>query len=226
MYRPEPYQENSPDTLRALMRRWPFAALVTFGASGMTATHLPFLIDVNAQGDTLLTTHLSRRNAQYDDLRQGSPAMVIFQGPSAYISPSWYDEKRTFPTWNYAAIHAYGDIEVVDDADGIKHILDRVVDTFDVPVAGEWTFAGIPAEMTALRLPKIAGVVMKVSRLDGALKLNQDHSDADKHGVIAALESRDDAGGREIAALMRETLNVTECASSRADDSQRKPPRK
>ncbi|MFJ2994489.1 FMN-binding negative transcriptional regulator [Pandoraea sp. NPDC087047] len=210
MYRPAPYQENAPDTLRTLMRRWPFAALVTFGPGGLTATHLPFLIDVDAQGETVLTTHLSRLNPQYDDLKQGSTAMVIFQGPSAYVSPSWYDEKRTFPTWNYAAIHAYGDVDVVDDPDGIKHILDRVVETFDAPVAGEWSFAGIPTGMTALRLPKIAGVVLKVSRLEGALKLNQDHSAADRHGVIAALESRGDAGGREIAALMRETLSAEE----------------
>jgi len=202
MYTPPAYAETNGQLLRERMRAWSFATLVTHGTEGLNATHLPFLVDDDgAHG--LLTTHLSRGNSQYLDLKAGTPALVIFQGPHAFISPSWYANRLTFPTWNYTAVHAQGTPEVVEDTAAIHAVLKRTVATYDTPLGGEWAFGAMPEELTASRLQAIAAVRIPIARIEGKMKLNQDKSVADRLGVIAALERLGDTQGLAVAALIR-----------------------
>ncbi|MGJ7545465.1 FMN-binding negative transcriptional regulator [Variovorax sp. LT1R16] len=202
MYTPPAYAESDEALLRERMRAWSFATLVTHGAEGLNATHLPFLVDDEGPHG-LLTTHLARGNAQYRDLKAGAPALVIFQGPHAFISPSWYTNRLTFPTWNYTAIHVQGTPEVVEDTAAIHAVLQRTVATYDTPLGGEWDFGAMPQELTASRLTAIAAVRIPIARLEGKMKLNQDKSVADRRGVIAALEKQGDAQSLAVAALIR-----------------------
>ena len=202
MYNPPAYAEVDEALLRERMRAWSFATLVTHGAEGLNATHLPFLVDDDGPHG-LLTTHLARGNAQYRDLKAGAPALVIFQGPHAFISPSWYTNRLTFPTWNYTAIHVQGTPEVVDDPSAIHAVLQRTVATYDTPLGGEWAFDAMPQELTASRLKAIAAVRIPIARIEGKMKLNQDKSVADRLGVIAALEKQGDAQSLAVAALIR-----------------------
>ena len=156
----------------------------------------------------LLTTHLARGNAQYRDLKAGAPALVIFQGPHAFISPSWYTNRLTFPTWNYTAIHVQGTPEVVDDTSAIHAVLQRTVAAYDTPLGGEWAFDAMPQELTASRLKAIAAVRIPIARIEGKMKLNQDKSVADRLGVIAALEKQGDAQGLAVAALIRSRAEI------------------
>ncbi|MFM9926262.1 FMN-binding negative transcriptional regulator [Variovorax sp. H27-G14] len=206
MYTPPAYAEQDEVLLRARMREWSFATLVTHGANGLNATHLPFLVDEDTpQGSHgLLTTHLARGNPQFLDLKAGVPALVIFQGPHAFISPSWYEHRLTFPTWNYTAIHVHGTPQVVEDTDAIHAVLQRTVATYDTPLGGDWSFPGVPADYTALRLKAIAAVHIPIARIEGKMKLNQDKSVADRLGVIAALERQGDAQSLAVAALIRQ----------------------
>ncbi|SFP83479.1 negative transcriptional regulator, PaiB family [Variovorax sp. OK605] len=209
MYTPPAYAETDEVLLRARMREWSFATLVTHGENGLNATHLPFLVDEEGPGGShsahgLLTTHLARGNAQYRDLKAGAPALVIFQGPHAFISPSWYEHRLTFPTWNYTAIHVHGAPEVVEGTDAIHAVLQRTVATYDTPLGGDWSFPGVPADYTALRLKAIAAVRIPIARIEGKMKLNQDKSVADRLGVIAALERQGDAQSLAVAELIRQ----------------------
>lgn len=202
MYTPPAYAEHDEALLLARMRAWSFATLVTCGAEGLNATHLPFLVDDEGPHG-LLTTHLARGNAQYRDLKAGTPALIIFQGPHAFISPSWYTNRQTFPTWNYTAIHVHGTPEVVEDTAALHAVLTRTVATYDTPVGGAWSFEAMPQELTGARMKAIAAVRIPIARIEGKMKLNQDKSVADRLGVIAALERQGDAQSLAVAALIR-----------------------
>ena len=208
MYTPPAYAEKDETLLRECMRAWSFATLVTHGAEGVNATHLPFLVDEpGADGDVgghgTLVTHLARGNAQFRDLQAGAQALVIFQGPHAFISPSWYENRHTFPTWNYTAVHARGRPELIESAEGLLDVLDRVVAQYDTPLGGPWQFRAMPADFTATRLRAIAAVRIPIDSLVGKMKLNQDKTVADRRGVIAALQRQGDAQSLAVADLIR-----------------------
>lgn len=203
MYTPSAYAEADLALLHTRMREWSFATLVTQGESGLNATHLPFLLDADAGPQGTLTTHLARANAQYDDLKAGASALVIFQGPHAFVSPSWYRNQLTFPTWNYTAIHARGQPSLVEDAQAVHAVLQRTVAHYDTPLGGNWRFGAMPDTLVASRLGAIVAVTLPIDQLEGKMKLNQDKTVADRLGVIAALERLGDPQGLAVAQLMR-----------------------
>lgn len=200
MYTPKAYLETDASALIDGMRTWSFATLTTASQGEVHATHLPFLVpDPDELGDLCLVTHLARANPQLQDLRDGAPSLVIFQGPHGFISPSWYEDRVTFPTWNYIAIHVHGKPQVIDDADEIHDVLKQTVARYDTPLGGPWTLDSVPRERFLSRLSAIAAVRIAVTRIEGKMKLNQDKSDADKRGVIAALTRQGDAHSLELA---------------------------
>ncbi|MGJ7574718.1 FMN-binding negative transcriptional regulator [Variovorax sp. RB2P76] len=208
MYIPAPYREADLDRLHAGIRDWSFATLVTVGADGAQVSHLPFLLDAQPDGPGLLTTHLSKRNPQYQDLLAGAEALVIFQGPHAFISPSWYVQQATFPTWNYAAIHARGTPRVIEETRALHAVLRRTVAHYDTPMGGNWDFDAMPFDYVEPRLGLIAAVEIPLRSLQGKFKFNQDRSPEDQRGVIAALEGLGEAQGLAVAQVMREALGA------------------
>ncbi|ALM84100.1 FMN-binding negative transcriptional regulator [Bordetella sp. N] len=203
MYTPKPYENHDRDELHACMRQWSFATLVTHGSAGSQATHLPFLLESDAGPKGTLTTHLARANPQLADLQAGAPALVIFQGPHAYISPSWYENQLTFPTWNYAAIHARGVPHCMEDPEDVLAVLNRTVKQYDEPLGGNWRFPEMPATLTASRLKAIVAVRIPIDDLQGKFKFNQDKSPADRQGVINALAKSAARGDQATAEFMR-----------------------
>ncbi|WP_326537838.1 FMN-binding negative transcriptional regulator [Pseudorhodoferax sp.] len=220
MYTPPAYAEADPAALHAGMRAWSFATLVTAGAGGVQATHLPFLLDVQADGSSLLTTHLAQKNPQLDDLRAGAEALVVFQGPHAFVTPRWYARQGTFPTWNYTAIHARGRPRVIEERGAVQAVLRRTVAQYETPLraqfGGDWDFDTMALDFVAPRLDMIAAVEIPVHALEGKFKLNQDRSEADRLGVIAALERLGDAQGLAVAGLMRAQLDAARTGAERS----------
>jgi transcriptional regulator len=215
MYTPPAYAENDLALLHTRMREWSFATLVTHGANGLNATHLPFLLETpDGGGPGTLVTHFARANAQLKDLQAGARALVIFQGPHAFISPSWYVNQLTFPTWNYTAIHAHGQPELIEGPEEIFAILQRTVALYDTPLGGVWNLPGMPWDMVATRLRAIVGVRIPLESVEGKMKLNQDKSVADRLGVIAALEAQGDEQSLGVARLIREQPAMREAAAS------------
>lgn len=202
MYTPPAYREDRIEVLHQLMREWSFATLVSTGANGLLATQLPFLLDDNGASGRLVT-HIARNNPQWRDLADGAEALVIFQGPHAFVSPSWYDNQKTFPTWNYTAIHAYGRPVLNHDPEVLRALLKRAIATYDTPLGGPWRFEDMPEEMIVPRLKAIVAITIDVDRLEGKLKLNQDKSEADRDGVISQLRASPDPVAKQTAETIR-----------------------
>lgn len=202
MYTPRAYAQDDLATMHAAIRAWSFGTLITHGETGTNVTHLPFLLHADDGTQGTLITHLARANPQIDDLRAGAPAVAVFQGPHAFISPSWYENQLTFPTWNYTAVHVRGRPEVIEDAQRIHDVLVETVATYDTGPARTWTLEGMPAQTTLSRMGAIAAVRLPIGHIEGKWKLNQDKSIADRLGVIAALLRQADPQSHAVADLI------------------------
>ena len=132
-------------------------------------------------------------------------ALVVFWGPHAYVSPSWYGAGPAVPTWNYAAVHAYGKVRTIPDPDWLREFVRRLSERHEArEPAPPWQIETLPEPYLASMLKGIVGVEIDVSRLEGKFKLSQNRPAADRPRIIAALERRDDQISREVAGLMRE----------------------
>jgi len=190
MYVPPAYREDDPATLRQIMEEAGLATLVTATAEGLIATPLPLLVDAEDNGAGILVGHIARANPQWRQPVIGD-ALVIFQGPHAYVTPSWYAAKRehgkVVPTWNYVAVHVYGRAEFFEDQDGLRAVVDRLTATHERPRAEPWALSDAPADFVASQLKGIVGVRIAITRIEGKRKLSQNRSPADRNGVADGL---------------------------------------
>ena len=173
------------------MRERPFAALVTVGAGGLTANHIPLLLDPTAGPYGTLRGHLARANPQWSDFSVETPALVMFTGPDAYISPNWYPSKqehgKVVPTWNYVAVHAYGTLEIHQDPEWLRGLVTQLTETNEAQFASPWAVSDAPADFIDGMLKAIVGVEIRIDRLEGKWKQSQNRSAADREGAAAGL---------------------------------------
>ncbi len=180
------------------------ADLVTATAEGLAATTLPLLFDPAAGPHGALLGHLARNNDQWRRPVLGE-ALAIVRGPDAYVSPTWYASKaehgRVVPTWNYAVVHAYGELVVHDDPDWTGELVRRLSDKHEQGRAHPWSVDDAPAAYVAGQLRAVVGVELRISRIEAKWKLSQNRPSADVDGVIAGL--RADGGHRAADAVAR-----------------------
>jgi transcriptional regulator len=202
MYVPKAFAVEDLSELQDFMEEFNFATLVTQRDGDLTASHIPFLLDRSVEPYGVLRAHVAIRNPQLDDLRSGSQALVIFQGPHSYISSAWYVKPENVPTWNYTAVHAYGVPKISDQAATVA-LLKDLVSKHEKPFEPPWDFDANAAWIQNL-LPEIAGFEIRIEKLQGKFKLNQNRSAADREGVIEALSGSEDPAQRAVASLMAE----------------------
>ncbi|MFZ5752550.1 MAG: FMN-binding negative transcriptional regulator [Pseudomonadota bacterium] len=199
MYVPPAYRETRADVLHALVRAHPLGTLVTAGAAGLTANLIPFAL-VETAGGMVLRAHLARANPQCDDLRAGAETLVIFQGPEAYVTPSWYAAKaehgRVVPTWNYAVVQVRGRPQVFDAPDWLAAQVGRLTEGHEAGRAHPWAVSDAPEAFIAGQLRAIVGLEIPIERIEGKWKMSQNRSEADRSGVAEGLR----AEGAEAAA--------------------------
>jgi transcriptional regulator len=204
VYIPKFNAVSDPALLHDLMRTFSFATLVTTHDGAPLATHLPFMLDVGVDAGEhgTLVAHMARGNAQWRDFDGVREALTIFQGAHAYISPSWYEEPVSVPTWNYAVVHAYGIPRIIDDEARVWAILRELVDLHEGGFEESW-----PMELPDDYLRKMMGAIVvfeiPIARLEGKFKLSQNRSLADQLGVIEQLSASPDASAQAIGAMMR-----------------------
>jgi transcriptional regulator len=204
MYIPKPFSIEERAALHAMIRRDSFAALITTDADGAPfATHLPFLLDAEAGEAGTLRAHMARANPQWRHFEAGREALVVFQGPHAYISPSWYAPQPAVPTWNYEAVHAYGVPRLLDEA-GLKTLLYATVAHYEGGGEEGWRFEMGP-EYVEQMMRGIVGFEIPLARLEGKRKMSQNRSETDRRQVAAALSASGRAGDREVAERMLPT---------------------
>ncbi|HVC37689.1 MAG TPA: FMN-binding negative transcriptional regulator, partial [Gammaproteobacteria bacterium] len=188
-----------------MLRRYPFALLLTVNTDGMEATHLPFMIDEERGPQGTLLAHMARANPHWQLFDGQREALVVFTGPHAYISPSWYENKVTVPTWNYVVVHVHGRPVIVKDKTRVRAMLERLVTEHEAYVNPPWSTAQAN-EYVRQQLDYIVAFEMVITRLEGKFKLNQNRSRADQEGVVRALSGSDEPLKRELAELMRQQL--------------------
>jgi transcriptional regulator len=191
MYQPSAFVETEVPVIHDAIRNCGLATLVTMGAREMTATHLPLLLDAGEGPSGTLYGHLSRGNPQVRDLMEGVPALAIFLGPDAYVSPGWYKTKhetgKVVPTWNYITVHAYGPLELFEDPGRLLGVVERLTDRHEAGQARPWRVSDAPEPFIRAQLKGIVGVRLPVTRLEGKWKLSQNRTPEDRAGVAQGL---------------------------------------
>ncbi|HDR9158462.1 TPA: FMN-binding negative transcriptional regulator [Burkholderia vietnamiensis] len=191
MYVPADFAESNPDALRELIVQHPFGSLVTHGASGLDANHLPFELLPRDGGLGELHAHVARANPLWQEVANGDDVLVIFRAGDAYISPNWYPSKhvahRQVPTWNYVVVHAYGRITVRDDEKFVGGVVARLTRTHEASQPLPWKMADAPKDYLDALLQSIVGLQIEITRLVGKRKLSQTKAADDIRGAADAL---------------------------------------
>jgi transcriptional regulator len=213
MYVPSHFRETRTPVLHDLIRGHPLAVLVTLDDSGLVANHIPMEIDAEAGALGTLRGHVARANPVWQAHRPDVEAMAVFQGPEAYITPSFYATKATtgkvVPTWNYATVHVHGPLRVFDDVAWVRRFVTQLTErheadhqraTGDAP----WQVSDAPGVFIDRQLETIVGLEIPITRIEGKWKVSQNRTREDRAGVVVGLSRGDDPRPRAMAALVRE----------------------
>lgn len=207
MYQPAHFREDRIEVQHDLIRAHPLGLLITAGARGLMASHLPFLIDSDASLKGTLRAHLSRANEQSVEIDEERECLVVFQGPQGYISPSWYATKsqtgKVVPTWDYATVHAWGTPRIESDPAWIRSQIHELTASQESNRTEPWAVGDAPPEFLDAQIKGILGIVIEISRIKGKWKVSQNSSAGDRRGVIAGLRA-EGAAGEALADLVAE----------------------
>lgn len=208
MYVPSHFEETRLEVLHGLIRAQPLATVVTLSADGINANHIPLHLAAEQGQFGVLRGHVARSNPIWSNLVQDVEALAIFHGTDAYISPSWYPTKRehgkVVPTWNYAVVHAYGALRVIDDPAWLRSLLEELVSRYEAQSAVPWSIADAPADFIARMIGSIVGFEIVISRVQGKWKVSQNQPAVNRASVVDALRQRAEADTLEMAHLVEE----------------------
>lgn len=208
MYLPAHFAEERPEELHRLIADRPLGILVTLGQDGLTANHIPFELDAGAGPHGTLRGHVARANAVWHDHAPDHGALVIFGGPSAYISPNWYPTKaethRHVPTYNYTTVHAYGPLVVHDDPKWLRGVVGRLTKLMEAGQTQPWKMGDAPHDFIEGMLQNIVGIEIPLTRLVGKWKISQNRLPIDRQGAATGLRASGGAEGEALAGLIEE----------------------
>lgn len=203
MYIPEYFRVRDHEDAIKFMRANPFAILISSTDAGPFATHLPlFVRAATVEEKVVLRGHVARANPHWRYLEQQPQCLAIFHGPHSYISPSNYTVHESVPTWNYGAVHLYGNAQVFSSPEALQGVLHELIHTFESAYAAQW--ASLDESFRERMLKQIVGFEIEVTKMEAKFKLNQNRSGEDQENVIASLEKAEDTAVSGVARLMKE----------------------
>ena len=195
MYIPRFNKIEDRETIRKFVSDVGFAALVTPSGSGLKVTHLPLLY-VDSPGEGVISGHMAKANDHWKALDGESESVVIFQGPSAYVSPEWYESKPAVPTWNYGVVHMRGAVTAIHDPDWLIAHVDELEDFHEAGI-GDGSKDASYEEIRTKLLGGIVGFQMVVDTVEAKFKMSQNRSEEDRRRVVEKLGSS--GGGSDSA---------------------------
>lgn len=205
MYTPPAFRQNDLVLLHQQINACPLATLVTQSANGLQASHLPLLLTADEGEFGTLYGHFARANPHWRELLQGE-TLAIFQGPQAYISPAWYPSKaehgKAVPTWNYIAVHARGQAQLIEDSEGLLQLVSRLSAQHEAGREQPWAVSDAPTDYIDTMLRAIVGFALPIQRLEGQWKLSQNRTAADRDGVHKGLSASPVAADQALAARL------------------------
>jgi transcriptional regulator len=205
VYVPKEFAVADQTVLHDLMERFNFAALVTAAGGAPVATHLPFLVQRDGGAHGTLIAHMARANPQWRTFGGTTEALVIFQGEHGYVSPSWYADHPSVPTWNYLVAHAYGAPRVIEDTARVEATLRALVTRHEAGFDAPWPM-DLPATYLQQMMRGIVVFEVPIARLEGKFKLSQNRPREDRRQIIAALAASAEPDQRALAAAMAAVL--------------------
>ena len=200
MYIPEFNRVHDRAEIISFVQANPFAILVTASGSGPFATHLPILARIT-DNELVLHGHMAKANLHWGLLQNGQESLTIFHGPHAYISPRLYESRESVPTWNYAAVHVYGNTRVSANPEHLLEEVREIINAFDPGYFAQWS--SLSDKFRNGMLKHIVGFEIAVTRIEAKYKISQNRSKADQAAVIESLAKSSDSAAVETAALMQ-----------------------
>jgi transcriptional regulator len=202
MYQPAFHREERLSVQHDLIRAHPLGLLIINGAAGLEANPVPFILDAERGEKGTLLCHIARANPAWRNLDPQAESLAVFMGPQVYVTPSWYETKRetgkVVPTWNYATVHAYGRVRVIEDHDWLLAQIRALTQSQEGDRAHPWAVEDAPASFVDQMIAAIIGLEIPIERIEGKWKVSQNRTEADRAGVIAGLREE---GGAQHAAM-------------------------
>jgi transcriptional regulator len=210
MYLPAHFAETRREVLHKLIRSQPLATLVTLDAGAPVADEIPFLLAKDAAGKVTLRGHVARANPLWKAHPDGAPALAVFRGPQAYVSPGWYPSKaehgKHVPTWNYVIVQARGPLTRIDDPAALRRFLEDLTTRHEAELPKPWSIADAPADYIEQMLKAIVGIEIAVESLTGKWKTSQNRTADDRLGVVQGMRQRNEPAIDDMAQLVESTL--------------------
>ncbi|WP_017726037.1 FMN-binding negative transcriptional regulator [Halalkalibacterium ligniniphilum] len=217
MYIPKAFEESDKQVLADFIKTNSFGILFSQEMDGPFATHLPFLLEEYKKDNGVLISHMAKANPHWQQL-DGKEVLVVFPGPHAYISASWYHEENTVPTWNYVTAHVTGTVRVIKAKDELVELIEKTVAAYEDPMPAPWK-ANVQEPFIDGLMNGIVGFEIMVKKIEGKWKLNQNHSIERMQNAVNGLKESNQIHAYDIAALMEEKIN--EKQNKRLGDNER-----
>jgi len=208
VYVPSCFQERDPRVLQGVVQANGFGLLVSVENGLPHATHLPMLLDPDRGLHGTLFGHMARANSQWRSFDGASPALAVFLGPHAYVSPRWYRGPRNVPTFDYVAVHARGAPRVIENREAVRDLLGRTMSFYESRGPEPRRFDSIPVDYTEGLLASIVAFELPIARIEGARKLSQNKEPIDRARLAEGLHASGDAMAARVAELVQETLST------------------
>jgi transcriptional regulator len=205
MYEPTHFVEDNLETIHALIRARPLGLLISSDADGVQANAVPFILIADAGLKGTLKAHVARANLQWQHLKDGARALVVFQGPDAYVTPSWYAAKKehgkVVPTWNYAMVQVRGPVTVHEEPEWLLPQITALTGAHESTRAEPWAVSDAPERFVDMQMRAIVGIEIAIEDIRGKWKVSQNRSAADQSGVAKGMQTE---GADDMAALVRQ----------------------
>jgi transcriptional regulator len=201
VYIPEHFRVRDHAAAIAFMRANPFVVLVSTNEDGPFASHIPVVVR-EVEEQVIVRGHFAKANPHWRYLEQQAQCLTIFHGPHTYISPSLYTNIESVPTWNYGAVHAYGNARLYSSPEDLLVVLHELMGTFEPAVAAQW--AGLDETYRQRMLRQIVGFEIAVTKLEAKFKLGQNRTRQDQENMIESLAKAEDTAVSGVARMMRE----------------------
>jgi len=206
MYIPEHFKETNPERISALIEGHPFGTLITAPEGVPFVSHLPFLFERSAGSQGKLLGHMARANPQWQHFAAGNEVLAVFQGPHAYVSPSWYSSPGV-PTWNYAVVHLRGKPRRIEGESELEALVERLTHVHESHMPSPWK-PNLTGERRSKLLNMIVGFEIEITHIQGKFKLSQNRPLEDQQRVVEELSQSNNQTETAVAKLMLEAIHA------------------
>lgn len=207
MHIPSKYLNTNTEELVTFAQNYPFATLFVQANEELDAHHLPFHVHFDDKGEFSFQSHIAKANPLWKSCVDGQKILLVFHGPSGYVSPNYYPSKektgRAVPTWNYSAVHVKGRIRFLHDTEWLMTLFQQISDSHEKSQATPWSVSDAPADYTQKLSKAVVGIEIDVEEIIGQFKLSQDKKPDDFNGVIDGLEQSGDAQAMAVSKQMK-----------------------